>query len=176
MHKPLYRNPIRNLHALGLADEDADVNAYRKGSEPALVWAADYGTPMVVKALLARGAKVDARVKGGLTALDFASQNGHEENLRLLLAAGADADFHDEDGYSPLMSACNDRDCAGESPLWKAVHRLRYDENAADTIRLLLDAGASVAEAAGAELLAWAKRHGYDETASLLTSAGARAS
>ena len=90
MEKPLYRNPVRNLHALGLAEEDADVNAFRKGSEPALVWAADYGTPVVVKALLARGAKVSARNGNGFSALNVAAMNGHEQKVRLLLAAGAD--------------------------------------------------------------------------------------
>jgi ankyrin repeat protein len=263
MEKPLYRHPVRNLHALGLAEEDADVNAFRKGSEPALIWAADYGTPVVVKALLARGAKVSARNGNGFSALNVAVMNGREQNVRLLLAAGADPNGLDGDGYAALhmvrdvriarrllerganvnarskddcwtplfgavlngspelvafllaqganlharnadgetallyhMGLLNDHshaadlaitrillqagaqvnalDNEGKSPLSKAVSRLRYDANSADTMRLLIEAGAIAADATGARLLAWTKQNGYDEATRLLIEAGAR--
>jgi len=102
MQKPIYRKPVRNLHVLGLAEESTDVNAFPKRSEPALVWAADYGTPAVVRALLSRGAKVALRARNGNSALDFAVMSGRETNVRLLLAAGADPNGHDGDGYAPL--------------------------------------------------------------------------
>ncbi len=263
MEKPLYRNPVRNLHALGLAEEDADVNAFPNGSEPALVWAADYGTPIVVRALLARGAKVSARNGNGFSALDLAAMNGREQNVQILLAAGADPNGHDGDGYAalhmvrdvriarrllerganvnartrdggwtPLISAVlngspervafllaqgaslhardaegetallyhmgllnghshaadfaitrillqagaqvNDLNKEGKSPLSKAVSRLRYDANSADTMRLLIEAGAIAADATGARLLAWTKQNGHDEATRLLIEAGAR--
>jgi ankyrin repeat protein len=107
MHRPQYRNPVRNLHGLGLSDASADVNAFRKGGEPALVWAADYGTPNVVKALLARGASVNARDRQGCAALHYAAWNGRVKNVRLLLAAGADVNAREQDGYTPLMGAQN---------------------------------------------------------------------
>src|SRR5579871_5185174 len=103
MHKPLYREPARNLQALGLSDDAADVNAFRKGSEPALAWAADFGPPIVVKALLARGARVNARDRQGCTALHYAAWNGRVKNVQLLLAAGADVNVKENDGYMPLM-------------------------------------------------------------------------
>lgn len=107
MHKSPFRKSIRNLHSLGLANANADVNTSRQGGEPALVWAADYGTPNVVKALLARGAKVDARDKLGRTALHYAAWNGEvtRENVRLLLNAGADVNARDHAGLTPLMVA-----------------------------------------------------------------------
>lgn len=97
---------------LGLADDTADVNAYRKGGEPAIVWAADYGTPALVKALLVRGAKVDARDKMGCTALQYVVGNTivtrrHIKNAQLLIAHGADVNTRENDGYTPLMSAHN---------------------------------------------------------------------
>lgn len=107
MRKPQYRKSIRSLHALGLADSDADVNASQRGGETALVWAADYGTSAVVKALLARGAKVNARDKLGRTALHYAAWNGPvtSAHVRLLIAAGADINAKDKQGWTPLMVA-----------------------------------------------------------------------
>ena len=102
-----YKNSIRNLHALALADDFADVNAFCKGTGSPLVWVADHGTPLVVKALLARGADVKARDKAGRTALHYAAWNGNtaRKNVRLLLAAGADVDAKDVNGKTPLMLA-----------------------------------------------------------------------
>lgn len=103
MQKPQYRKPVRSLYALGLSDDGADVNAHHKWGETALIWAADYGTPFVVRALLARGAKVEARDKYGCTALHYAVGGGRERNVRILLAAGADVNARENDGYTPLM-------------------------------------------------------------------------
>ena len=109
MQKPQYRKPVRSLHALGLADDRADVNASHEWGETALIWAADYGTPSVIRALLARGARVEARDKQGCTALQYAAANGRERNVSLMLAARANVNTRENDDYTPLMGGCSVR-------------------------------------------------------------------
>jgi hypothetical protein len=105
--KRYYRKSIRNLHALGLADDNANVNACRKDEAPALIWATGHGTAPVVKALLALGANVHGRDKLGRTALHYAARNGQtfSKQMQLLIAAGADVNTKDDEGYTPLMMA-----------------------------------------------------------------------
>jgi len=103
MKKPQFRQPIRNLYALGLADNASNPDAYPRGAEPPIVWAGDYGTVPVLKALLARGVNVDAQDKQGCTALYYAACNGRVRNVRLLLAAGADPNVKENDGYTALI-------------------------------------------------------------------------
>ncbi len=68
----------------------ADVNVKeRQQNQTALMWAVAEKHPLVVQALIERGADIHGRSKGGFTPLLFAARVGDLESARLLLAAGA---------------------------------------------------------------------------------------
>lgn len=57
--------------------------------------------PLVMKAMLQRGAKVNVKSAIGYTPLHWAVQDGDVESVKLLLDAGADPDAEDDKGRSP---------------------------------------------------------------------------
>ena len=83
----------------------ADVMAREEGGKTPLHWAAQFGEPANIQALLAAGADVMARNKYGWTPLHDAAQFGNPANIQALLAAGADLMARDEYGSTPLHSA-----------------------------------------------------------------------
>lgn len=108
-----------------LIEHGADVNAVeRYRGQTALMWAAAQRQPLMVKELIARGAKADARSfvndwdrqvtaeprfvnrpSGGLTPLLFAAREGCAECARYLAEGGADLNLSDPDGVTPLIAA-----------------------------------------------------------------------
>lgn len=75
----------------------ADINAYgdsRSGAFTALMKAARFGLPNIVRLLLEHGADATLRDADGLTALSHAVHGDNEESIRLLLNAGLNP--HDE--------------------------------------------------------------------------------
>ena len=76
------------------------------GRAPALLWAAQYGSVRVVRALLDGGADHAVMSAEGAPPLFQAARAGSLECLQLLLAAGADPRQCDVVGNSPLTAAC----------------------------------------------------------------------
>ena len=77
------------------------------GQVPALVIAAQFGYPDVVKLLLDKGSDINARVttnshKEPETALQVAALNGHCEIVEMLLNRGADIEAQNKSGYRAL--------------------------------------------------------------------------
>ena len=64
--------------------------------------AANDNTDVIVAGLVGRGG-------GGLTALTFAAREGDLESAKLLIAAGADRNQQTEYGWTPLLTATNNR-------------------------------------------------------------------
>jgi ankyrin repeat protein len=79
---------------------------YNNGDRPLAV-AALCGQLGVVTLLIARGANIDATGFRGRTALHQAGRGGNEEVVDLLLDKGAHANGRDDDGFTPLMLACD---------------------------------------------------------------------
>ena len=84
-----------------------DVNAQNERGLTALVFAARFGTPENIAALLSAGAGVNARDKRGRIALHWAARYGKPENITALLNAGADVNAHDSSGDTALHSAAS---------------------------------------------------------------------
>ena len=120
---------------------DAHINGFT-----VLMIAGERGHSAVVRELLQRGADANARNNGGLTALLFASYHGRAEAMRdLLKRHDVNINTQDNDGRTPLMSACDKGhlmaatllighaadlallDNAGHSALFWAENRLRQD-------------------------------------------------
>jgi ankyrin repeat protein len=74
----------------------------RDDDTTALMLAAEYGTPEMIKALIDEGAEVDAVNDGGWTALMHANE---AENVRMLLNAGANMAIRNNDGDTALAMA-----------------------------------------------------------------------
>lgn len=121
-YKDRKRVHAHSLHALGIADDGANVNTPDRFGTPPLVEAAATGQYFVVRRLLALGANVHSLDRTRDTALREAADQGHVRIVRLLLNHGAK--INNKRGYTPLMAAAE----------WG--HR--------DVLRLLLRRGANV--------------------------------
>ncbi|KAK2148233.1 hypothetical protein LSH36_508g01085 [Paralvinella palmiformis] len=118
------------------------------------------GSLKMVEYLIEVGANVNHKSnKYGASPLMAASTNGHIPIVKLLLSKGADVNLAQNDGYTPLMAACekapepelvaafllthwaniNAQDAKGYTPLMYAVRR-----GSLDTVELLLMNGAHV--------------------------------
>jgi ankyrin repeat protein len=133
-----------------------------------LVKVAQTGSPGLVRAEIAQGAKIDERDKNGMTLLMHAAAYNNENPgvLEVLLKAGARVDDRDNEGLTPLM--------------WQARrnYHSEYDEgfeaNASDAIEILLRAGAQVEDrdqkGMTALMHAAQSNRGMDAIASLLAA------
>jgi len=101
----------------------------------ALSAAARKGDAAAVKALLDAGVDVDTKFRYDATALSYASDRGHVEVVKLLLERGADPNVRDTFyGATPLT--------------WASSPAMTRTPHHAEVVRLLLDHGATGADAA----------------------------
>jgi cytohesin len=109
----------------------------------ALMVAAAYGDPRVVRQLLAAGAHVDRRDSQGQTALFYAIRNGRRQAVEVLLAASADPNVASalspvdvDDGRTPLTLTLMSRRVSVASANWMAssTRALRERKAAGDFI------------------------------------------
>ncbi|KAK4449085.1 hypothetical protein QBC34DRAFT_97915 [Podospora aff. communis PSN243] len=116
------------------------VNEADRNGVTALHLAAVVGRPKVVRLLLTQGANPNAySFCGGLTPLHHAAQEGHKDVARLLLDGGASVNVLNEEGETPLVSACR-YNSIGFAQLLQ-----RQTDNAqTDVAKLLLERGANV--------------------------------
>ncbi len=173
---------------LALLDEGVDVNAQRADGTTPLLWAAHWADVELAERLLAAGADVNAADDRGVTALERAAENASLAMVETLLAVGADATVARESGLTPLMTAARtgNADVVGafigagaDVDATVAVTRSTalmwaVSEMHADTIRVLLDAGAdpTVSTIKGYTALMFAARNGDVDTARALIAAG----
>jgi ankyrin len=156
-----------------LLDAGADPNAAVPGRETPLMVASWTGSTDVVRLLLARGADVNAREPSRQqTALMWAASEGHPEVVRILIERGADLYAKtgvNVPGRKPGMRAGG---TAGYTALLFAVRM-----GDARSVRVLLDAGADVNDAAedGFSALTLAAVRGHVDVAKLLLEWGADA-
>lgn len=179
----------------------ADLRA--KGVTP-LMWASGYGDTAKVNALLAKKADVHATDADGWTALHHAALGGdgplssglgssHSQVMQALIAGGADVNAKTMNGETTLPMAAakgqadwvrvligsgadiNAKNSLGETPLIAAASKGHSDEDAEETIEILLQAGADVTQK---DPTGWtALRHAKDQRryriVKLLQAAGA---
>ena len=163
----------------------ADPNLRDDAGASPLDEAAWGGWAAKVALLLDSGAKIDARdTKTGATPLNEAAFKGHVAVMELLLARGARADIKDYAGFSPVENAVRqhrpeaarillthhqDRELTNRL-LEEAVRR-----GHADTVEMLLDAGADIdaRSASGSTALYDAALKGDGAIVSLLVNRGA---
>jgi len=130
-------------------------------SRTAIHWAAQEGKTEVITALLESGADVGAVDRAGMGPLAMAAKAGQVQAVEVLIAANAPVNIRDAAGGSPLLWAAglgnsqtvavliaagaevNITDVNGLSPLLWATSIGRD----ADTVRMLLDAGADANQA-----------------------------
>lgn len=135
--------------------------------------------------LLDAGAKIDIpETKTGATPLNEAAFKGHVAVVELLLARGADASIKDRTGFSPAENAIRQHHPEVAVVLLahdkdrRLANRLLEDavrRDQADTVQMLLDAGAAIDArfASGSTALYEAALKGDDAMVSLLVSRGA---
>ena len=121
----------------------------------ALIFAAETGTPQIVKALLNAGAEVNHKDKRDEAPLFLAIKQGSLPIVRLLLDADADANLTSRQGDAPLMLAA--------------------DRNNLNVMKALLEKGADVEgrDAQNRTALTRAKLLGQTRAVNLLGSEGA---
>ena len=119
-----------------------NVRARDDKGRTALHWAAAFGTPNIVTALIDAGADVNARTAYGGTPLHYAAESAKPEVVTSLIGAGADVNAHTDDGVTPIHVAAG--------------------FGAPEVVTALIEAGAKVgALERGKETpLHWAVRHG----------------
>ncbi len=106
-----------------LLGRGASVSAVSGGQEKnqplhaALAGACD---PVIVKAIVARGADVNATAATGVTPLHIAASRGNDELVRFLVAAGAKTDARLDDGKTPEQIAV-ERGHPGTGELLRAL-------------------------------------------------------
>ncbi len=147
------------VHVSALLHERVDVNAAQADGMTALHWAAYNDDVVLVKKLLAAGARSEQRTRlRGIAPLHLAAESGDAALLEALLAGGASARTKNETGTTALMIAAasgsvaavetlirhgadvNAQETAhGQSALFFAAAR-----NRADVIRVLLTHGANL--------------------------------
>ena len=161
---------------------------FTRNHKPALLLAATFNHPEVVKLLLGAGAAVDRVTGRGTSALRCAVIGEHLECAKLLLEAGANADLQNIDGATALMVCCaaekpafvrlllkhgadpNIADCDGTTPLMLAAKA-----NHEDIAEQLLDhgAGANAVDHDGHTALIVAAMSGSVDSGMLLFERGA---
>jgi ankyrin repeat protein len=99
-------------------------NSRGKGDSTPLHWAALYGQPDVVSALLKNEAKVDSRSVNGSTPLHWAARRNMAKIAGMLIEYGADVNAKTGKGYTPLH--------------WAAIG------NGSKVAEVLLEAGADI--------------------------------
>ena len=93
---------------LTLLDAGADIDAFDRYGQTALMNAAHRGDAVLVQALVTRGANLDHTAKHRLTALMLAVIARRPEVVRILVAAGADRQIRGSEGQfarTPLQYA-----------------------------------------------------------------------
>jgi ankyrin repeat protein len=167
----------------------------------ALIAAAERGEIVVVRQLVAQGARINARDHRGRTALLLATQRNHVEVARFLIREGADVNARDLIQDTPFLYAgaqgrteilrltletvkvllatginVDHVNNLGWTALMEAV--ILGDGGPAHTeiVRLLVaaKANASIPDRDGVTPLEHARRRGYDAMVQILQSAGAR--
>jgi len=113
----------------------ADPNAQDEHGWTPLLCAAVNGNVRIAHCLLDHRADVNERLRGNETSLMDVAKRNDVPLVRLFLQRGADVNARNDDGFSPLIAACN-VDAATNSP--------RYELGNAATAVLLLDHGADV--------------------------------
>ncbi len=113
----------------------ADPNAQDEHGWTPLLCAAVNGNVRIAHCLLDHRADVNERLRGNETSLMDVAKRNDVPLVRLFLQRGADVNARNDDGFSPLIAACN-VDAATNSP--------RYEIGNAATAVLLLDHGADV--------------------------------
>ena len=157
-----------------LLDAGADPNAPALGAgESPLMAAARGGGAAAVRLLLAHGADVDARDGWRRqTALMMAAGNHepHADVVRILLAHGADVHLRSRSTAEAPFAGGGMRAVGGMTALHFAAR-----QNDAESVRMLLGAGARVDERApgGITPLRMAIDHGYYDLVDLLLAGGA---
>ena len=149
------KNQDLNATRALLAD-DVGVNVKQGDGASALHWAAHWGDPETVDALIKAGANVDAQTDLGVTPLYLASEIGSAAVAQTLLAAGADPNAAAETGVSPLMLAAR----AG----------------AVDAVSVLLSQGANTdatEQSSGQTALMWAVAQGHADVVRVMGEFGA---
>jgi ankyrin repeat protein len=166
-----------------------DMNTLPKGGRPDLP-SEDFTTGLqVAEALLKKGANPNIPLKlrppyrnyifdrggdgilsTGATPLLRAAKGGDVEAVRLLLQHKADYEYPTESGVTPLMVAAGNGH--GANP---TRGRYKTDEQAAECVRLLIEAGADVNEATRTRQTALhsAAAKGWNETVKVLAAHGA---
>jgi len=166
-----------------------DMNTLPKGGRPDIP-SEDFTTGLqVAEALLKKGANPNIPLKlrppyrnyifdrggdgilsTGATPLLRAAKGGDVEAVQLLLQYKADYKFPTESGVTPLMVAAGNGH--GANP---TRGRYKTDEQAAECVRLLIEAGADVNEATRTRQTALhsAAAKGWNETVKLLAAKGA---
>ena len=169
------RSAADEVGVLGfLLDAGADPNAPALGAgESPLMAAARGGGAAAVTLLLAHGADVDARDGWRRqTALMMAAGNHepHPEVVRILLAHGADVHVRSRSAAEAPFAGGGMRAVGGMTALHFAAR-----QNDAESVRLLLGAGARADERApgGITPLRMAIDHGYYDLVDLLLAGGA---
>jgi ankyrin repeat protein len=139
----------KNLKAL--IDAGATMSLTKEQLNNALIVATRAGDLITTKIVLKGGADANAK-DDDTTALMLAAENGNPEMLKLLIDAGADLDALDDRGWTAMMHA-----------------------NEAENVRVLVNAGASVAikNHDGETALGMAIRYDQPEIVQLLKSRGA---
>jgi ankyrin repeat protein len=167
-----------------------DMNTLPRGGRPDLP-SEDFTTGLqVAEQLLAAGANPDIQLKlrpqyrnyifdrggdqvlsTGATALLRAAKGGDVDAVRLLIRYKARLSLPNESGVTPLMAAAGSGH--GSNP---TRGRFKTDEQGAECVKLLIEAGVNPDEAAarsGATALHAAAQHSWNETIRMLAAKGA---
>jgi ankyrin repeat protein len=168
-----------------LLTKGADPNSRDDSGASPLDEAAWAGSDDKVAVLLDAGAKIDAPdTRTGATPLNEAAFSGHVRVVKLLLGRGADAGIKDRAGFSPVENAIRQHqpeiarillDHAKDHELANHLLEVAVSRGHADTVRMLLDAGADVdaRSSSGSTALYDAALKGDGAIVSLLVNRGA---